>query len=230
MAMPARGPVDVDATGPATDLVEHHARVHGVGGERAAQLGRPLSAAAPREAEVAWPRGAAIVAHGGEHSRAGAGEPVERERARVRPSVRAERRPEERPQLEPAHLRRLGADEHRGGRQVVAYGALRGEAPLRPPLTHLIRREEHRRQRSADGEPGDRLPAAARDGGPQCLSHLIEAQRVCRSKVPRCGRCRGAETMQGAPAHGEYPMGHSPMALQRAAEQAPSRRVADMGR
>jgi hypothetical protein len=126
------GPVDVDATGPATDLVEHRARVHGVGGERAAQLGRPLPAAAPREAEVARPRGAAIVAHGGELSRAGAGEPVERERARVRPPVRAERRPEERPQLEPAHPRRLGADEHRGGRQVVAHGALRGEAPLRP--------------------------------------------------------------------------------------------------
>src|SRR5688572_21717681 len=85
------------APGLATDLVEHRARIHGVGGERAAQLGRPLSAAAPREAEVAWPRRAAIIAHGGEHSLAGAGEAVERERARVRRSIRAERRPEERP-------------------------------------------------------------------------------------------------------------------------------------
>src|SRR5688572_19603219 len=147
------GTVNVDALGPATDLIKHRARVHGIRGERAAQLGRPLSAATPRETEVAWPRGAAIVAHGGELSRAGAGEAVERERARVRRSVRAERRPEERPQLERTHFRRLRADEYRGGRQVVAYGLLRRKAPLRPALTHLMRREEHRCQRSADGEP-----------------------------------------------------------------------------
>src|SRR5688572_33440830 len=57
-------PVDVDVTGPATDIVKYSARVHGIGRESAAQLDRPRVAAAPREAKPTWPGGAAIVTHG----------------------------------------------------------------------------------------------------------------------------------------------------------------------
>src|SRR5205085_4564888 len=107
------GSVDVHATGPAADLVEHRLPVHGVGGERAAYFGRPLSADAARQPEIAWQRRAAIVAHRGELSRAGPGERFDGERACVGQPVRAEHRPEECPELESAHFRRLGADEHR---------------------------------------------------------------------------------------------------------------------
>jgi len=76
----------LDASG---NIGEDRASVRGVGGERAAQLGRPLSSAAAREAKIAWQRGAAVVAHRGELSGARANERVERQRSRVRQTVTA---------------------------------------------------------------------------------------------------------------------------------------------